>query len=211
METYYSNPDLIFNVAQLLKEPVGATRRLELKSPELVLYDETGNRAGQGQAQGQAKIEARDIEGHVKLTSLREKVLVQGDVSAEVALECSRCLEMFDLPVEATLEEQYQPIIDVFTGAPVSKKEEEGEVDDLVFNIDTNHMMDLTEPVRQALLVALPMKPLCREDCKGICPVCGANLNETHCDHNEESSDDRWSGLRSLRLDDFPATENRAN
>lgn len=210
MDTYSSNPDLIFNVAQLLKEPVGATRRLDLETPELVLFDETGNRAGQGQAQGQAKIEARNVEGSVKLTSLRNSVLVQGDVAADVPLECSRCLDMFDLPVEATLEEQYQPTIDVFTGAPVSQ-EDGPEPDDLVFNIDSNHMMDLTEPVRQALLVALPMKPLCREDCQGICPVCGANRNETHCDHTEEKSDDRWSGLRSLRLEDFPANENRAN
>jgi uncharacterized protein len=87
----------------------------------------------------------------------------------------------------------------------------EGDADDLVFNIDANHMMDLTEPVRQALLVALPMKPLCREDCQGICPQCGANRNEVHCEHSEESTDDRWSGLRALRIDDFPATENRAN
>jgi len=71
--------------------------------------------------------------------------------------------------------------------------------------------MDLTEPVRQALLVALPMKPLCREDCAGICPQCGANRNETQCGPAEETVDDRWSGLRSLRLEDFPASQNRAN
>ncbi len=210
MDTYSSNPDLIFNVAQLLKEPVGATRRLDLETPELVLYDETGNRAAQGQAQGQAKIEAHKVGGNVKLTSLRINVLVQGDVSADVPLECSRCLDIFDLPIEATLEEQYQPTIDVYTGAPVSP-EDSLEPNELVFNIDTNHMMDLTEPVRQALLVALPMKPLCREDCKGICPQCGANRNETECQHTEEKTDDRWSGLRSLRLEDFPASENRAN
>lgn len=209
MYTYASNPDLIFNVAQLLKEPVGATRRLELETPELTLYDDTGDRAGQGQAAGQAKIEAQSVEGHVKVTTLRDNVLVQGDVSATVPLECSRCLEMFDLPIEATLEEQYEPVIDVYTGAPVRRDDKERN--DLIFDIDANHMMDLTEPVRQALLVALPMKPLCREECKGICLHCGGNLNETDCGHTEETNDDRWSGLRALRLEDFPATENRAN
>ncbi len=209
MDTYASNPDLIFNVAQLLKEPVGAIRRLDLGTPELTLYDDTGDRAGQGQALGQAKIEAHNVEGHAKVTTLRDNVLVQGDVSAEVPLECSRCLETFDLPVEATLEEQYQPTIDVYTGAPA--RHDDKERNDLIFDIDANHMMDLTEPVRQALLVALPMKPLCLEECKGICPHCGASLNETQCDHEAETSDDRWSGLRALRLEDFPATENRAN
>ncbi|HKP53432.1 MAG TPA: DUF177 domain-containing protein [Chloroflexia bacterium] len=205
MDAYTSNPDLIFNIAQLLKEPVGSTRRLELVTPELTLYDETGN----GSTQGQAKIEARRVEGNVKVTTLRDAVLVQGDVSADVGLECSRCLEMFDLPVEATLEEQFEPTIDVYTGTPVRRAEDEHN--DTAFEIDANHMMDLTEPVRQALLVALPMKPLCREDCAGICTQCGANRNETQCGHTEETVDDRWSGLRSLRLEDFPASQNRAN
>jgi uncharacterized protein len=205
MDANTSNPDLIFNVAQLLKEPVGSTRKLEIETPDLTLYDEDGG----GRGQGQVRIEAHKVEGSAKLTTLRDNVLVQGEVSAEVPLECSRCLEMFDLPVEATLEEQFQPTIDVYTGAPVRRADQ--VIDDQVFDIDANHMMDMTEPVRQALLVALPMKPLCREDCAGICPQCGANLNETQCGHTEERVDDRWSGLRSLRLEDFPATENRAN
>ncbi len=205
MDAYTSNPDLIFNIAQLLKEPVGSTRKLDLATPELTLYDETDS----GASQGQARIEARSVEGNAKVTTLRDAVLVQGDVTADVGLECSRCLEMFDLPVEATLEEQFEPVIDVYTGAPVRR--EEHEHSDTAFQIDANHMMDLTEPVRQALLVALPMKPLCREDCAGICPQCGANRNETQCGHTEETVDDRWSGLRSLRLEDFPASQNRAN
>ncbi|HUP28016.1 MAG TPA: DUF177 domain-containing protein, partial [Chloroflexia bacterium] len=74
-----------------------------------------------------------------------------------------------------------------------------------VFDIDANHMMDLSEPVRQAILVALPMKPLCREDCKGLCPNCGANWNDGLCDCTPEQMDNHWVGLRELRLEDFPA------
>jgi len=208
METYKSNPDLVYNVAQLLKEPVGSTRKLQVESPELTLVDET-ERSDASEEGGQGKIEARNVDGIVKVTSLRDSVLVQGDVSADVEFECSRCLDRFNLPVEATLEEQFQPTIDVYTGVPVRRAEH--EQNDSAFDIDANHMMDLTEPVRQALLVALPMKPLCQEDCAGICPQCGANLNETDCGHKDESVDDRWSGLRTLRLEDFPASENRAN
>ena len=205
MDPYTSNPDLIFNIAQLLKDPVGATRKLELATAELTLYDEANGVS----TQSQSKIEAKRIEGSVKATTLRASVLVQGDVAALVTLECSRCLEIFDLPVEAALEEQFEPTIDVYTGAPMRRDDQERS--DTAFDIDANHMMDLSEPVRQALLVALPMKPLCREDCAGICPECGANRNEVKCGHDRETTDDRWSGLRSLRLEDFPATENRAN
>jgi uncharacterized protein len=68
--------------------------------------------------------------------------------------------------------------------------------------------MDLTEPVRQALLVALPMRPLCREDCKGLCVVCGANLNYVDCGHRQEEADKRWDALRALNIADFPVDKN---
>jgi uncharacterized protein len=194
-----TNTDLIFNVAQLLKEQVGATRRLTLDTDELVLDDgfSSGDSGGQ--------LVARDLGGEVKVTKLRDGVLVQGDVEARVNLECSRCLERFDLAVDAGLEEQFQPTIDVETGAPIRR--DAAEESEGIFEIDANHMMDLGEPVRQALLVALPMKPLCREDCKGICPQCGANLNEIDCGHTDEQEDHRWDVLRELDLADFPTGE----
>jgi uncharacterized protein len=191
-----SNTDLVFNVAQLLKEHVGATRRLHLQTDRLPLYGEEG--AGPG-----GQLYARHVHGDVKATRIRDGLLVQGPVDATVTLECSRCLEQFDMPVHADLEEQFQPTIDVETGMPVQRAEH--EENDQAFKIDANHQMDLTEPVRQALIVELPMKPLCREDCAGICPVCGASRNEVQCGHEVQAEDARWSGLRRLRLEDFPA------
>ena len=91
-------------------------------------------------------------------------------------------------------------------GAP--SRGAEDEEDDTVFKIDANHMMDLTEPVRQALLVAIPMRPLCREDCKGLCPECGANLNYIDCGHHQEAADNRWDALRALNIADFPVDKN---
>ena len=200
METVNSNGDLVFNVAQLLKERVGATRKLHFDSEDLVLDVEAGEAAGDA-------LHAHALRGDVKVTRLTNSLLVQGDLNADVTLECSRCLDNFALPVDARLEEQFFPTIDVETGAPVRRAE--FEQDDLSFEIDANHLMDLTEPVRQALLVALPMKPLHSEDCKGICLQCGANLNEMDCGHADEPVDNRWTGLRELRLEDFPpATDN---
>lgn len=190
-----SNGDLVFNMSQLLKERVGATRRLHLDTPALVLDDGS-------EEPGESRLEAQHLHGDVKVTRLSEGLLVQGDVEAAVQMECSRCLDPLSVQVDARLEEQFQPIVDVLTGMPVHR-EDVAEGDES-FRIDVNHMMDLTEPVRQAMLVALPMKPLCRDDCKGICPECGSNLNDVNCGHTGEVADDRWSGLRQLKLDDFP-------
>jgi uncharacterized protein len=197
------NSDLVFNVAQLLKEPVGSTRKLNLDTPALALDDaETGEH-------GAGPVDARQLTGLAKVTRVGDRLLVQGDVAAEVDVECSRCLERITMPVEGTLEEQFQPTVDVETGAPVARADY--DADDITFDIDANHMMDLSEPVRQALLVALPMKPLCRADCKGLCPQCGANWNDGSCDCTTEAVDERWSGLRELRLDEFPAGDTSLN
>jgi len=91
-----TNYDLVFNVAQLLKERVGSTRELNLESPSLKLDDENGGEEG--------TLEARDVKGNVKVTRLGDGVLVQGDVKADVQLQCSRCLDDISLPVDARLE-----------------------------------------------------------------------------------------------------------
>jgi uncharacterized protein len=193
-----TNIDLVFNVAQLLKEHVGAVRKLSLESPSLDLYDENGDEGD--------TVEALDIKGEVKVTRLNDGVLVQGDVEANVQLQCSRCLDDISLPVDARLEEQFKPVVDVETGRPITRPED--DEDDAAFMIDANHLMDLTEPVRQALLVAIPMRPLCREDCKGLCVECGANLNYIDCGHRQESADSRWDALQALNIADFPVDKN---
>jgi len=192
------NNDLVFNVAQLLKERVGATRRLKLESPSLTLFDEDAGEEG--------TLEASELTGEVKVTRLSEGVLVQGDVEANVHMLCSRCLDEITVPVDARLEEQFEPTVDVETGKAIAKVQ--SDEDDMSFMIDSNHLMDLTEPVRQALLVALPMRPLCREDCKGLCVVCGANLNNVDCGHRQEEADNRWDALRALNIADFPVDKN---
>ncbi len=185
-----STNELTYNVAQLLKERVGSTRKLDVISDLLPLYDEGG-----------AEMDARDLNGIVKVTKLNDGVLVQGDVKAHVRVQCSRCLTDIDLPVEAQLEEQFRPTVDVESGRAVKRTDDED--DDSTFDIDANHIMDLSEPVRQALLVAVDMRPLCREDCKGLCPECGANLNEVDCGHEPVVEDNRWAALRELGLSDF--------
>jgi uncharacterized protein len=137
------------NVAQLLKEPIGSTRDYELDEP----VDITGNGVG-----GQVK-------GRVRLTRTNRGILVRGTVSTEVEATCSRCLNRFRCPLAFTIEEEYFPVIEVNSGAPLSPPEEPGS-----FTIDEHHVLDLTEAIRQYALLTMPMKPLCREDCAGLLP-----------------------------------------
>jgi uncharacterized protein len=195
--------DLTFNVAQLLKESVGSTRNLKINTPTLVLSDQSID------PDDPTVIEAHDVKGDVKVTRVSHDLLVQGDVSADVDLECSRCLDHFSLPVSAKLEEKYLPTVDVETGRAVSRIL--ADEDDTAFDINANHEIDLTEPVRQALLVSLPMRPLCREDCAGLCPTCGKNLNDGPCDCEPETVDNRWASLQELKIEDFPSGDGSLN
>ncbi len=116
-------------------------------------------------------------------------VLVIGKAVGKVPLECSRCLVAFEQVLEAPFEAQCA--ISTFhllaEGLPV----DEGEEVTAIFDANS---ADLWELVRQALVVNLPMQPLCRPECKGLCPSCGTNLNETRCDCRPPE-DLRWAGL----------------
>lgn len=165
------------NVAQLLKEPIGAFRDYEVS--EMVDVAENGD--------------DRRVEGTVRLLRVPRGILVTGELQAEVELICSRCLSSFDFPVTLNIEEEYLPTIDISTGVPLASPEEPG-----TFTIDEHHIIDLTEAMRQYTLLAIPMKPLCQADCAGLCPICGQNLNQGSCDCLVPAIDPRWSELSKL-------------
>jgi uncharacterized protein len=133
------------------------------------------------------------VEGKVKFTRTNRGILVQGILLAKIPLECSRCLKTFDHPLTIKIEEEYFPVIDVNTGTPLEKPDEPG-----IFTIDEHHILDLSEAIRQNALLAVPMKPLCQEDCAGLCPQCGKDLNEEQCDCRVAEMDPRWSKLSQL-------------
>ena len=165
------------NVAQLLKEPIGSTRNYEI--------NEVVDVTGEG--------DNSRVEGGVKLQRTQRGILVKGELQTEVGLTCSRCLCLFTCPLEINFEEEYIPTIDIVTGIPLSSPEEPGD-----FLIDEHHVIDLTEAVRQYTLLAMPMKPLCREDCAGLCRECGQNLNQEPCACPVRVIDPRWSKLSKL-------------
>jgi uncharacterized protein len=166
-----------FNVADLLKEGYGAAREHEI--------DDDVRIDG----------EAHHLRGRVRFDRTRDGVLVRADMQTDAAGECSRCLGQIRFPVDVRFEEEYIPTVDVHTGARVDPPE--GEED--AYRIDERHLIDLRVPVQQYWSMSLPMAPLCRQDCPGLCPHCGEPLGGAHrCE--PEPQDERWAKLRDLKL-----------
>lgn len=165
------------NVAQLLKEPIGSTRDYDIS--EAI---DTGNCG-------------HSVEGKVKLTRTNRGILLVGTLHIEIEVACSRCLGLFNCPLTLNMEEEYFPTHEVNSGAPIPVPDEPG-----CFTIDEHHILDLTEAVNQYAVMTVPMKPLCRPDCAGLCPQCGHDLNQGQCGCPSREIDVRWSKLRGHLL-----------
>ncbi len=172
---------LVVNVAQLLKETVGSTRRVQAEG-EIPTSD--------GGTDARAK-------GTARLVRTDEGVWVEGSFQATAEAECSRCLVPFGLWVTLRLDEVFLPTVDVQIGRNV--KPEDGAEEH--FTIDEHHTLDLTEAVRQYTTVAMPLKPLCGAHCQGFCPQCGTNLNEETCGCRPPM-DPRWEPLKRFLVSD---------
>ena len=111
-------------------------------------------------------------------------------------LNCGRCLEPFMLPVDADFDLRYHP---QGQNTGTGEAEQEIEDDDLTTAFYENDEIDLGHLMREQFNLSLPMKPLCREDCRGLCPVCGINLNKGSCDCKRDWEDPRLAALRNLK------------
>ena len=118
-------------------------------------------------------------------------VVVQGRLTATVPQTCGRCLESFPARVDARVDVRLLP-------RPVTGDSMELGADDLDTDLYTDDQVDLNRVVETETTLALPMKPLCREDCRGLCPVCGGNRNLVPCACPERASDPRLAPLRDL-------------
>lgn len=120
---------------------------------------------------------------------------VRGKISARIEAECSRCLQFANLNLNFPFEA-------VFVTAENYTREKEAELraDDLEVSVFEGDRIDLTELAREQILLNLPSQVLCREDCRGLCQKCGANLNLIDCNCEEEKIDPRWSALKKLKL-----------
>ncbi len=109
---------------------------------------------------------------------MAEELYVRATVKAAVRVECARCLDTLDLPLESTFAALYAPV--PAAEEDESRSQREASESQRVLHY-TGGVVDLGEQIIEALALAAPMKPLCREDCKGLCPQCGRNLNDGAC------------------------------
>lgn len=144
-----------YHVAQLLRELVGVTREYAVDEPARVLEADV--------------VASAPIRGRVRLLRTGRGVLASATLRTRLRLTCSRCLEDVDEDVRLTFDEEFRPSIDLATGQPLPAPGPEGECS----VIDEQHILDLTDVVRQNALLAMPMKPLCEEACPGLCAQCG--------------------------------------
>jgi uncharacterized protein len=124
----------------------------------------------------------------------KDRFRLVGRVRTELELTCSRCVEPYKLPVDAAFDLRYLPASAASTDA-----ESEIEEDDLETSYYSDDQIDLNELMREQFYLALPMKPLCRDDCKGLCAQCGTNLNTGTCDCSPVWEDPRLAALKAIK------------
>ena len=123
------------------------------------------------------------------------EVRVEGKYTVEMEAQCDRCLGRVRYPLDGVFDLYYRPVSAI-------AREEEVEIgaDEVEIGFYEGGGLELEDILREQVLLALPMQRTCSENCKGICPACGRNRNETACDCRTESSDDRWGALRKLEI-----------
>jgi uncharacterized protein len=142
------------NVASLLMEDVGARRDVTIELTDFSLDEE---------------LSATDTTAEMRLTRIRTGVLAQGKVTGSMELECARCLREYEQPFRTSFAEEFHQTVDVRNGAGVTPARAQTGVDDddIAFEINDAHEMDMTELLRQWILLEVPMRPDCGDECPG--------------------------------------------
>jgi uncharacterized protein len=130
----------------------------------------------------------------VKIFRFGKKILVEGSLNISVLHKCSRCLKEFSFPMDVAFRDEYSP-------AEEFKKEEEQGLTDKELNLSyySNDEIDISELIKEQVLLSVPMKPLCKPDCEGICPQCGTDLNKGSCECKAEELDPRLAPLQKFK------------
>jgi uncharacterized protein len=131
--------------------------------------------------------EGADIELDIRLEAVMEGVLVSGTARAPLSGECARCLDPLTSSIEVDFQELY-----VY---PDTRSGESAEEDERRLEGD---LIDLEPIVRDAMVLALPLSPLCQDDCPGLCSDCGVRLAEAGPDHHHDAADPRWAALQGM-------------
>ncbi len=168
------------NVLAELKQPIGSEVTLDIAEEAIVLGD----------------IELRDVHGTVILLRTDRGLMVTVKAAGLIQETCSRCLADTDCAIPIELQEEFVPMVGPVTGAHPQVEEAEA------FRIASNGALDLGEGLRQYVLISEPPKPLCRQDCRGLCAGCGVDLNNVACQCISQSitQTDGLPAVSSIRI-----------
>jgi uncharacterized protein len=172
---------LSYNVAELLRSAPGTVRTYPVEVEWMPIADDLEL--------------AAPIEGEIRLSRTGRSILARAALTTALNGSCSRCLLEVVAPIDVRIEEEALPSIDIDSGQPVDRGAEPDAL-----RLDEHHELDLAEPVREAIALAEPIVLLCRPDCRGLCLVCGLDLNSdpAHA-HAEEEVDPRLAVLAAWR------------
>jgi len=140
--------------------------------------------------QGHAELIREHHGGHHSIDDIR----LVGNFDTRVEVTCARCLEAVEIPVARSFDLLYRPMVAEKGSDEVAIHEADTEI-----GYYADDSMELEDSLREQVLLAVPIKSLCRYDCKGLCPTCGVNRNQQGCDCNQASPDPRWGALGELR------------
>ncbi|HEY3522998.1 MAG TPA: DUF177 domain-containing protein [Candidatus Limnocylindrales bacterium] len=173
---------LTIPVAGLLAEPAGTVRDEEIRPVWVDAGEETAL--------------SEPISGTVRLARTNRGLLVDASLRTALATECSRCLRDIVIPLDLRIEEEALPSVELTTGLPVDTATEPD-----VVRLTDAHELELLPLVRDAIWLAQPIAPVCREDCPGLCVECGQPLDEGDHDHGAPEIDPRFEALRGFTVD----------
>lgn len=173
---------LTFPLAGLLAEPAGTARDEEVPP---VWID-----AGEDAAL------AEPVAGTLRVARTNRGLLVDARLGTSLATECSRCLRDIVVPLDLRIDEEALPSVELATGMPVDTSAEPD-----VVRLNERHELELLPLVREAIWLAQPIAPVCRDNCPGLCPECGRPLDEGTHDHGPAEIDPRLEVLRRFTVD----------
>ncbi|GAB4545541.1 MAG: DUF177 domain-containing protein [Thermodesulfovibrionia bacterium] len=134
-----------------------------------------------------------DVHVFLRANKYGKRVMLDGSAGMTVSLICSRCLKRFPHPLHVDFHEEYVPQIDIVD------EEHELTEEEIDINYYRDDEIDVDNFIREQLILSLPIKPLCSVECRGICPICGKDLNEGPCGCRREEIDPRLLPLKGLR------------
>jgi uncharacterized protein len=161
---------LRLNVGFIVHQTIGYSRDFDFNTPEIFV---------------ETDLKLADLQGIVRVSRTPQGLLVQVKMNANTQAECVRCLENFAQPLQVDFSELF-----AFDKRHVS---ESGLI------LPENGYLNLAPLLREYMLLEVPINPLCRPDCQGLCPECGGNLNLKDCGHSQPPADPRWGALQSLK------------